>query len=167
MILSVTGHRPSHKTLPDTDRVLTQLRTLAKRQFQFHDPDKVLTGMAKGWDTAVALACRDMCIPFVACVPFPNQDEFWSPYDQKRYQKLLTQAADVVFTSTELFPRGSNQLTPLYLARNRYLVDNSDMLLALYDGRPAGGTHYTVTYAQEQGKPVEQLWKQWKKWRTP
>ena len=166
MILSVTGHRPSLSTFPDTDRVLAQLRTFAKRLLQFHDPDKVLTGMAKGWDTAVAQACCDMHIPFVACVPFPNQDEFWEAYDRKRYQSLLKRAADVVFTSSELFPRGSNQLTPLYYQRNRYMVDNSDRLLALWDGRETGGTWYTVQYATEKGKPVEQLWKQWKKHRT-
>ncbi|MBQ6400012.1 MAG: hypothetical protein IJI21_07830 [Clostridia bacterium] len=32
-------------------------------------------------------------------------------------------------------------------ARNRYLVDNADMLLAAYDGQP-GGTEMTIRYAE-------------------
>jgi nucleoside 2-deoxyribosyltransferase len=37
--------------------------------------------------------------------------------------------------------------------RNRYLVENADLLLAVYDGLP-GGTAMTVGYAREIGVPV-------------
>ncbi|MDO4549571.1 MAG: putative molybdenum carrier protein [Clostridia bacterium] len=41
-----------------------------------------------------------------------------------------------------------------YHLRNRYMVDNSDALMAVWDGKPTGGTAYTVNYAHSQGKQV-------------
>jgi uncharacterized phage-like protein YoqJ len=40
--------------------------------------------------------------------------------------------------------------------RNRYMVENADLLLAAYDGQP-GGTATTVQYAIEVGIQVELL----------
>ena len=40
--------------------------------------------------------------------------------------------------------------------RNRYLVDNADLLLAAFDGKP-GGTAMTVSYAQEMGIPIQTI----------
>lgn len=41
------------------------------------------------------------------------------------------------------------------LARDEVIVDTTDRLVACFDGRPVGGTKYTVDYALRQGKPVE------------
>ena len=38
-------------------------------------------------------------------------------------------------------------------ARDRYMVDNSALLLA-YDRRHEGGTYYTVTYAVQNNKKI-------------
>ena len=35
--------------------------------------------------------------------------------------------------------------------RNRYMVDESRFLLAVWDGRPGGGTASTVAYARTRG----------------
>ena len=35
--------------------------------------------------------------------------------------------------------------------RNRYMVDRSSLLLAVYDGIPRGGTMNTLAYAMRQG----------------
>ena len=34
--------------------------------------------------------------------------------------------------------------------RNRYMVDRSALLLAVYDGMPKGGTAGTLAYARQQ-----------------
>lgn len=36
------------------------------------------------------------------------------------------------------------------LERNRFLVDHTDLLLAVYNGEQRGGTAATVRYAQEK-----------------
>ena len=38
--------------------------------------------------------------------------------------------------------------------RNRYLVNNADLLLAAYDGQP-GGTAMTIGYAKANGVTVQ------------
>ena len=40
------------------------------------------------------------------------------------------------------------------LARNRYLVEHSSVLLAVYNGSCRSGTGMTVRYAQKQGREV-------------
>ena len=40
------------------------------------------------------------------------------------------------------------------LRRNRYMVDRSSRLIAVYDGLLLGGTMYTVSYAMKQGLKV-------------
>ena len=37
--------------------------------------------------------------------------------------------------------------------RNRYLVDNADIVLAVWNGTP-GGTEYTVSYAKKKEKTL-------------
>ena len=39
------------------------------------------------------------------------------------------------------------------LRRNRYMVDRSSRLIAVYDGM-LGGTMYTLTYAMKQGLDI-------------
>ena len=38
--------------------------------------------------------------------------------------------------------------------RNRFMADNSDVLIAVYDGSEKGGTAYTVNYAKKKGLDV-------------
>ena len=41
--------------------------------------------------------------------------------------------------------------------RNRYMVDNSDLVLAVWNGEKRGGTWYTIDYALKKGKPVRYI----------
>ncbi len=40
------------------------------------------------------------------------------------------------------------------LKRNEMIVDKSDIIVALYDGRTKGGTYYTIKYARKINKPI-------------
>lgn len=40
------------------------------------------------------------------------------------------------------------------IARNRVIVDRSDIIVALWDGRKTGGTYSTIQYAKKHSKPV-------------
>ncbi len=44
-----------------------------------------------------------------------------------------------------------------YMRRNRYMVDQSQRIIAVYDGRSTGGTAATVRYAK--GKDVRVVWR--------
>ena len=78
--------------------------------------------------------------------PFDTQAAKWAPEYRQRHDALFDKA-DIV-TAT-----GHQYTKSCMFARNRYLVDNADMLLAAYDGQP-GGTEMTIRYAKQMGIQV-------------
>ena len=63
-------------------------------------------------------------------------------------QKILSKAKDIKFIS-EVYTGNR-----VYWFRDKYMVDNCDLLLAVWDGIEAGGTWLTVNYARKIGKPI-------------
>lgn len=55
--------------------------------------------------------------------------------------------------------------TQAFFERNEYMVDHSDMVIALLDSRDfssaSGGTARTIAYAEQHGKPVITLYARW------
>ncbi len=112
--------------------------------------DRFLCGMAQGFDLE-ALDCliplrRKYRFTVEACIPYAGQGERLSAAARKRYGELL-EFCDKKTVLFESYREGC------FLARNRYMVDNADALLA-YCKREKGGSAYTVAYAVKKGKPV-------------
>ena len=63
------------------------------------------------------------------------------------FQKMLS-ASDKVTILCENYGR------ECFFIRNRYMVDISDAVIGVYDGRKTGGTYYTLRYARESGKTI-------------
>ena len=82
-------------------------------------------------------------------IPFPGQADSWEKADQKRRYNILTAADKLVITS-EQYNRGC------FFTRNRYMVDNADVVVCAFNGQ-RGGTAYTVNYALKQNKIVIQI----------
>lgn len=143
-IISGTGHRE----LPFNEPFLIDI---TKRALLRAEANLILSGMAQGFDTILAEAALELGIPYKAICPFRGQGDNWPEEAKKRYQKLLTSAIEVVYTSEYYFKE-------CFFVRDRYLVDNSDLLFAMYDGRVKGGTFYTVKYAKGKEHPMVNLW---------
>ncbi len=41
--------------------------------------------------------------------------------------------------------------------RNKYMVDKSEIVIAIWDGRTSGGTYNTIKYAQSLGKEIMRI----------
>ena len=109
-------------------------------------------GMAVGFDLIAAaqvLECKKdyPFIKLVACVPCPGQDKYYSLEQKKRYACILKQCDEVITVSDKYYDG-------CMLARDRYMVDCCDKVIAYLDGRNEGGTAYTVRYARAQGKQI-------------
>lgn len=115
------------------------------------EPDHVITGMARGWDTAIGAAAYLLGIPFTAAVPFAGQEERWPEDDQRMYREIIAEAAHV----ETLYPRYGGDV---YRWRDEWMVDRGDMVLALYNGDIRSGTGMTVRYANRKSVPVLNLW---------
>ena len=110
-----------------------------------------LSGAALGVDCYAAEAVLDLqaTYPWILlemAIPFDGQADKWDADWRTRYERLLA-CADILTATGHAYTKGC------FFKRNRYLVDNCDTLLAVYDGQP-GGTAMTVGYAQECGREI-------------
>lgn len=155
-MLAVTGHRPDKLGgyTADADlRLRTFARLVLPQLLAATRTEHVITGMALGWDQAVALACVDLKVPYTAAVPFPEQDSRWPEASRIRWASLCAQAHTVV-TVTPAYSGANLQ------RRNEWMVDHGSALAALWNGT-SGGTANCVGYAQRRGAPVIGVWQHW------
>ena len=80
-----------------------------------------------------------------AAIPCAAQSGGWPEADQARWRSLLAQC-DLETLVQEQYTKGC------MLRRNRYMVDHSALLIAVYDG-VSGGTRHTLEYAIRQKVP--------------
>lgn len=154
MILSATGHRPT-KLGGHAPEVSNKLTRFAVQQLSIRRPNRMITGMALGWDQAVARACLELDIPFVAAVPFDGQHARWPHWAQRIYNELLSRAERVHYVSL-----GGYAAWKMH-ARNEWMVDQADSMFALWDGTPDGGTANCIAYARLKERPILNLWDEW------
>lgn len=147
MIVAATGHRP--KSLP-TGYNTAPLIALVKPWLASRKPEAVISGMALGWDQAVAHAAIELGIPVHAYVPFVGQADAWPSAAHAAYQVLMSKCAKIRIVSP-----GGYEVWKMQ-KRNEAMVDDCDLVLALWNGE-AGGTGNCVRYAEKKGKPVENL----------
>lgn len=150
-----TGHRPPRLNLDYSAESVEKLTNFAEIVLTgIPKSDSVITGGAQGWDSALALACIKLKIPYEVAIPFPEQDSKWPTDSKIIYQKILANAA-----STKVICDGYSKAAFIY--RDRYMVDNCTDVLALWDGSPKGGTWHTVNYANKLGKSINNFWLEW------
>ena len=111
-----------------------------------------LSGGAMATDTWAAEAVLDLREKYPWIVlemvsPFDGQADRWSADYQARHDHLFEEADIVTIISHEY-------TKSCMFRRNRYLLENADLLLAVFDGQP-GGTAMTVQYAQDLGLQVQ------------
>ena len=144
---ALTGHRQLPETF-DGNALYDKLEELIK-----DGCDSFLCGMAEGFDL-LALNClavlkRKYRIYIEACIPFEGQELTFRDREKARYQNLI-QWCDRKTVIFESYQNGC------YLARDRYMVDCADFVLA-YCTKNTGGSAYTVNYAKQKNVPVINL----------
>lgn len=80
--------------------------------------------------------------------PFPSQDAVWNEEQKRWYRMLLEHADEVVDINPD--PYAAWKL----LARNKWMMEQTDAVIAVWNGQQKGGTHHAVLHAQALGKPI-------------
>jgi hypothetical protein len=110
------------------------------------------TSLAMGADQRFAETILRHGGSFTAVLPFADYElKFVEGQDREAYKLLLAQAAEVDVLKASASNRES------YFKAGKQVVNRSELLFAVWDGKPAiglGGTADVVRYAQSCGKPI-------------
>jgi uncharacterized phage-like protein YoqJ len=158
-VVSGTGHRPEKFGGYGKNPTAVEVVARTKSELVRLRPSKVLSGMALGFDQWLAWLCVRQGIPFEACLPFEGQELVWKdPNARARYHELLKLASTVhTVTSLTAAQRTNRQIVGIAMQkRNEFMVDNSTVVLAAWDGS-SGGTANCVKYATRKQRPVVRL----------
>ena len=147
-----TGHRPEKLKRP-ADDIKVDLENEILRAIR-EGYTTFITGMASGTDLwAGNIVCRlkDRFseLKLIAAIPFPEFEESWDQAWQNKYRRLLEAADCVRVIAPEYSPQA-------FQARNKWMVDRSSRVIAVYNGQP-GGTRNTIQYARQKGIEVRCL----------
>lgn len=104
-----------------------------------------ISGMELGIDMLCAeiilkLKKKHPNIKLECAIPCKNQTEKWKKESIDRYNKILSLADKITYTSNSNYYNGCMQ------KRNQYMIDNSNLLIAVFNGSN-GGTKQTIEYA--------------------
>jgi len=150
-----TGHRPAK--LPwgynESDPRCLLLRKKLRHAVEVAYEEgfrHFICGMAQGCDLYFAeeiLKLRECHsdVTLEAAIPCPGQSDSWPEADKTRYLQLL-ERCDYETMVQDHYSPGCMQ------RRNRYMVDHSALVIAVYDGQ-GGGTQRTLEYAISRRVP--------------
>lgn len=173
-VMVATGHRPPPLG-GYQERIRHRVTDLAVAVIERYEPLTVVTGMALGWDQAVAEAASKVQVPFHAIVPFQDYPSRWPLSSRTRYFQLLDRAQFVHVVVDQASMEDDNdygklskpQLVSKYIhMRNDfmldYLIDEPGFVAALWNGE-SGGTGSTVKKALNRKLKVVNFWRSWEK----
>ncbi len=144
MRCALTGHRNLPSAF-DVNKLYDYLEAVVLEGY-----DTFYCGMARGFDLK-ALDClvalgRKYRLRLVACIPYPGQEKNFTDEDRTQYSRLLEWCDEKIVLYR-------HYCVWSYHARDRYMVDNADLVIA-YCTKDSGGTAYTVSYAKKKGVEV-------------
>ena len=143
-----------HRRLTDPDAVkATILKALQEFRSGVDGELTARSSAAAGADLLFLECCRDLGLGYSVVLPFPEdrfQEDFEDPAGWTRAKALIDGAVDV-----EIAP--GNEIAPeAYHLAAREILDVSDAMLFVWDGKPTrgiGGTAESVTEAGARGLP--------------
>jgi hypothetical protein len=150
LTIGVTGHRflaEANKVSAGIDRAIVRIKAaFAPQQWT------VLSALADGADQLVTRRLL-ACLPaqLVVLLPLPLDDYLEEIRSAEHFHDLMNQAAAMI----PLPDRRTRDAS--YAALARYLAAHCDLLLAVWDGRPAqgpGGTSEIVARVRAAHKPL-------------
>lgn len=119
------------------------------------------SAMAKGADTIFAdVVSNDFKQPLKIVLPFDSAEyekDFTEAQDLSEYKNWISKIGINVITTKDI-PNNQDQRNEAYFAVGKFLVDNCDYLIVVWDKlkpRGKGGTAEILGYAKERNKSVE------------
>jgi uncharacterized phage-like protein YoqJ len=149
-----TGHRPhyfpgGHESLEENMKVM--MREIDKHVSIIEKDVVIISGMALGFDTALAIYAIKHDLPLVCAVPCKGQENSWPDRSKTIYNKILEKAQFVEYISDKYAPWVMQK-------RNVWMADRADLLLACWNRQKKGGTYNCLKYAFKNDILVKNLY---------
>ena len=146
----VTGHRD----LPQNE--IKKIKAALKHEIDAAVTDGFtcfMSGFADGADQYFAELVLERkqtnpALELIAVIPYCKRLD--SLNKKTRTRELLEACADVVVIQEKYLPS-------VYSHRNRYMVEHSDRVIAVYDGRENGGTAKTIRFTHRMNKELREI----------
>lgn len=109
---------------------------------------RFISGFAEGVDlefATIIAELKEQGHPLIleAAIPYAKRMN----NKNKSLQKMLAACDEIKVICERYTPK-------CFFIRNRYLVEQSSLVISIYDGRESGGTFYTMRYANSKGRTV-------------
>ncbi len=151
--VGITGHRflaEVEKITPAVHRVLDEVESAFG-----HPPLRIVSSLAEGADMLVVQQALKRGNPsLVAALPFPR-DEYLSDFQSSSAQKVFIHLLDQAEEIITLPPTPTKEKS--YQAAGLYMLEQADILIAIWDGQDSqgtGGTGEIVAEARRLGLPL-------------
>lgn len=155
-----TGHRPQTITYlwDESSQQALELKSRIKKAIVYLIENKnvkhFISGMALGVDMIAAEIVLDLKkkypnITLECAIPCETQANKWTVKYRDRYFSIIEKSDKETLLQTHYTADCMHK-------RNRYMVDKSDYVIAVWNGSPSG-TGKTVMYAKENHKTILQI----------
>ena len=161
MVCCVTGHRPGGFPFSREEYALKYMVYMERMRHEIlslicEECDTFYTGMAEGADIDFAETVLDLRdreeydISLIAALPYPVRTVIRETDYHKTRNEILFRCDRTEIVSPK-YDKGCMQ------RRNQYMVDRSDLVLAVWNGKEQGGTWNTIRYARSKGKEIRYI----------
>lgn len=121
------------------------------RMIEIEGVDHFISGMAMGIDMICAELVLELKttyphITLLAAIPCNDQDILWPHQYRQRYRDILAQCDDKHVEC-------ESYTDDCMMRRNRFMVNQSDYLIAVWNGAP-GGTSSTISFARKMKRKI-------------
>jgi uncharacterized phage-like protein YoqJ len=152
-----TGHRPDSLGGYDESN---DLNIYIKNQLKLYIEELIISkgikffisGGALGvdiWAAEIVLELKQKHkIKLFIAQPFPSQSSKWSQSQKQKYNNVLSRADKVITVSPD--PYSAEKMRK----RNFFMVDNSDYVIAVFNGDYKTGTGHCINYARKNKKNI-------------
>ena len=146
----VSGHRdiPADETAPVKEALRQEIEKAVNDGFT-----AFLSGFADGvaqYFAEIILELQDENPNLKLIAVLPYQKRMDSLCQKEHTNALLDACAEVIVIQEEYRPN-------VYAKCNRYMVEHSDRVIAVYDGREKGGTVKTIRFAHQFRKELREI----------
>lgn len=152
------------------DNIREQLEDAVHSMYKNGQYELFITGGAQGidqlafWAVDKNIEIHDYPLKNILFIPFDGQDRFWRDtglFSKNEYDAIKQKSTEIVYVSNSPDPNDKKAVGEAMLARNREMVDASNLIIGVYPNdkwmngdRTDPGTAYTLKYALSRNKHI-------------